>query len=284
VATFGYHPNPPTGSYNFYGSNVNNTLVSRETMPGTGGLITSLQIYAAARNGAGNTTARFCVWDSGGNILAQSGDITLTPGSGGTSGQSYVSGTLGGGGLKVNGGTVIFIGMWRHASQSHEWTEDSNANTEYSSTDSNNVTPPSHSSFSSAGGHPGIQATYTPAPTLSSFNPTVGGIGTSVSIVGQFFTGATEVDFGGVASGSISVVDDQHITATVPSGAVTGVITVKTPAGNVNSSSNFTVSGGYVRRTGVWTPSSLAAVRRSSAWTTATFVGVRRSSAWVASG
>jgi len=167
MATVGY-TTTPSGSYNNYQVNINNLLVSKVTMP-QAGQITSISCYIAAHVGSGNTTARFCVWDSNGNLLAQSADITLTPGTGSIGGQSWVTANLTSA-YNASNGQVLFIGAWRHWNQSHEWTEDSNANVEYSVTggDGSNTVPPASESFTSAGGNPGIYATYTPNPVFPS--------------------------------------------------------------------------------------------------------------------
>ena len=81
------------------------------------------------------------------------------------------------------------------------------------------------------------------ALTISSFSPTSGGVGTSVTINGNRFTGVNGVRFNGVAAG-FSFVNDNRVIATVPSGATTGRITLTTPAGTATSASNFTVNGG----------------------------------------
>ncbi len=73
-----------------------------------------------------------------------------------------------------------------------------------------------------------------PVPALGSFSPTTGPIGTSVTITGFGFTGATAVQFGGVGA-SFTVNSLTRITATVPAGAVTGPITVVAPGGMVDS-------------------------------------------------
>jgi|GEM_PF-271788 len=84
--------------------------------------------------------------------------------------------------------------------------------------------------------------TVTPAPTISSFTPTSGPAGTVVTITGTNFTGATAVSFNGTAAASFTVVSATSITATVPSGASTGLIAVTTGGGTASSSSNFTVT------------------------------------------
>jgi predicted extracellular nuclease len=81
------------------------------------------------------------------------------------------------------------------------------------------------------------------APSITSFSPGSGAVGTSVSITGTHFTGASTVTFNG-ASASFTVNSSTSISATVPSGATTGPIKVITPGGQATSSSSFTVSGG----------------------------------------
>jgi len=94
--------------------------------------------------------------------------------------------------------------------------------------------------------HPGTRncggAATTPA--ISDFSPLSGPVGTSVTINGSGFTGATGVSFNGtsVGAGNFTVVSDAKITATVPQGATTGQISVTTPGGTGTSSADFTVT------------------------------------------
>ena len=67
-------------------------------------------------------------------------------------------------------------------------------------------------------------------------------MGISVVIIGESFTGATSVTFGGVKATSFTVNSDEQITATVPSGAKTGKIGVTTPGGTATSAGTFTVT------------------------------------------
>jgi hypothetical protein len=80
------------------------------------------------------------------------------------------------------------------------------------------------------------------APTITSFTPTSGPVGTVVTITGANFTGATGVTFNGTTATGFTVNSDSQITATVPVGASTGPISVTTPSGTGTSSTNFTVT------------------------------------------
>jgi hypothetical protein len=87
---------------------------------------------------------------------------------------------------------------------------------------------------------PGCATTAT-APTVSSFTPTSGSPGTSVTVNGSGFTGATSVTFNGTAA-SFTAGSDAQLTATVPAGATSGSIAVTTAAGTGTSSGSFTVT------------------------------------------
>ncbi len=79
------------------------------------------------------------------------------------------------------------------------------------------------------------------APTLTSLNPTSGAVGTSVTLTGTGFTGATGVSFNGTAATTFSVANATTATATVPTGATTGNVTITTPGGTSNGVA-FTVT------------------------------------------
>jgi uncharacterized repeat protein (TIGR03803 family) len=78
-------------------------------------------------------------------------------------------------------------------------------------------------------------------PTMLSFSPPSGPVGTLVTINGSGLMQTMRVVFNG-KSASFTVVSDTEITATVPTGATTGKIRVTTKGGSVTSSSDFTVN------------------------------------------
>jgi uncharacterized repeat protein (TIGR03803 family) len=70
---------------------------------------------------------------------------------------------------------------------------------------------------------------------------TSGAAGAQVGILGQGFTGTKKVMFTGGAA-AFTVVSDTYLTATVPGGAKTGFVTVKTPSGPLKSNKKFIVT------------------------------------------
>jgi len=78
-------------------------------------------------------------------------------------------------------------------------------------------------------------------PVINSFTPTSGLPGDLITITGTDFTGATAVKFNNVAASVFSVDSATQITATVPTGATTGTISVTTPNGTGTSLGTFTI-------------------------------------------
>ena len=71
--------------------------------------------------------------------------------------------------------------------------------------------------------------------------PVAGKAGQSVIILGYGLSGTTGVTFNGIAA-EFTVESDTHIRATVPAGATTGMVSVDTPAGTLNSNPQFVVT------------------------------------------
>jgi len=83
--------------------------------------------------------------------------------------------------------------------------------------------------------------TFRVTPTITSFSPPSGPVGTLVTINGTGLTQATKVTLNKI-SASFTVVSDIEITATVPTGATTGRIVVTTKGGTATSVTSFTVN------------------------------------------
>ena len=79
------------------------------------------------------------------------------------------------------------------------------------------------------------------SPTITSFSPTSGPVGTVVTIKGTGLLDASSVTFNGVA-GTITKDTEAKIKAKVPSGATKGLIEVTTPGGSVDSATKFKVT------------------------------------------
>ena len=76
---------------------------------------------------------------------------------------------------------------------------------------------------------------------VSTITPSTAAVGATVTLAGSGFTGATAVSFNGTAAVTYSVVDDNTITVTVPSGAIDGPITVNVGGCSGVSGGSFTL-------------------------------------------
>jgi hypothetical protein len=79
------------------------------------------------------------------------------------------------------------------------------------------------------------------APVVTSFSPGSGAVGTTVTLTGSNFGGATGVSFAGTAATNFVVTSPTSITVTVPLGALAGTISVTTPTGTATSAAGFCV-------------------------------------------
>jgi hypothetical protein len=71
--------------------------------------------------------------------------------------------------------------------------------------------------------------------------PTSGKVGKSIDILGQGFNGATGVSFNGTTA-TFNISSDTYLTAKVPAGATTGVVTVMMSGGKLVSNQKFRVT------------------------------------------
>ncbi|NTU71000.1 MAG: hypothetical protein HGB10_04165 [Coriobacteriia bacterium] len=81
-----------------------------------------------------------------------------------------------------------------------------------------------------------------PAPTVSSFTPESGPVGTMVTITGADFVNVSGVQFNGTDAATYTVVGTGTIRATVAAGTTTGQISVSSAGGTGTSAADFTVT------------------------------------------
>jgi uncharacterized protein (TIGR03382 family) len=92
-----------------------------------------------------------------------------------------------------------------------------------------------------AGSASSVTFTVVPPPAITGFSPTRGPVGTTVTLTGKGFTGATEVRFGGQYTSELTVISDTQMTAVVPEGASSGPLSVSSLGGSGTSTAHFTV-------------------------------------------
>jgi hypothetical protein len=79
-------------------------------------------------------------------------------------------------------------------------------------------------------------------PKITSFTPPSGLVGTTVTITGVSLAQTTMVTFGGVQPAIFNANSDTEVTATVPTGAVTGTVAITTAGGTAASTKSFKVT------------------------------------------
>jgi uncharacterized repeat protein (TIGR03803 family) len=91
----------------------------------------------------------------------------------------------------------------------------------------------------------GVFYSFTPNPALKplvSLVTTSGKVGAKVGILGQNFSKSSVVTFGSAPATAVTFGSSTFLTATVPAGAVTGVVTVTTTSGTLTSNKKFRVT------------------------------------------
>lgn len=87
-----------------------------------------------------------------------------------------------------------------------------------------------------------VTAPTPPLPTIGSFSPASGLVGSTVTVSGSNFTGATSARIGTSASTAVTVISATSLRFVVPTGATSGTVTVTTPGGTATSTGSFTVT------------------------------------------
>ena len=118
-----------------------------------------------------------------------------------------------------------------------------------------------------------VTATTYVQPSISSFSPTSGAVGSIITLKGAGFTGLNSAWIGAAHDAVVKVVSDTQATVTVPKDAVAGLVVLLNPQHAVFTSSDFTVSTNLVSSTGTSTSSSSTGTSTSSGTTTSTSSG-----------
>jgi hypothetical protein len=87
----------------------------------------------------------------------------------------------------------------------------------------------------------GLVTILLPPPTISSFTPTSGKVGTPVTITGTNFFNVQSVMFNGASASSFSLTSPTTLTTTVPPAATSGPISITTAGGTATSTGHFLV-------------------------------------------
>ncbi|HEY5935205.1 MAG TPA: IPT/TIG domain-containing protein [Kofleriaceae bacterium] len=122
------------------------------------------------------------------------------------------------------------------------------------------------------------QAAVTAPPTLSSFRPAYGVQGSSVTLFGTNFTTDAAVTFNGLPSPLVVYLSTTRIIATVPTGATTGLITVTTPFGSVDSATPFKIWPKILAVSPIWALPGTPITVSGTGFTGTTGVKVRTTS------
>src|SRR5712671_5986193 len=76
--------------------------------------------------------------------------------------------------------------------------------------------------------HSVFAQTY-PQPYIASFSPMNGPVGTTITVTGSGFTGATAAWIGSGHDAAFNVINDGSMTVTVPADATSGQVSIKNP-------------------------------------------------------
>jgi hypothetical protein len=236
------------------GLNLSNaTAVDFGTLAATSFTVDSAtQITAVSPAGTG--TVDVTVDNAGGASLTSSADQFTYAAAPAVTAISPTAGPLAGGtpviitGAGLTGAAAVDFGTVPASSftvnSDTQITATSPLATGAGAVDVTEVTPGGSSAAS-----PADQFSYVVAPAVSGISPTEGSAGTSVTITGTGFTGATAVDFGTVAASNFTVNSDTQVTAVSPAGSGTVDVMVTTAGGT--SATSPADQFAYVAVTGI---------------------------------
>jgi YD repeat-containing protein len=100
----------------------------------------------------------------------------------------------------------------------------------------------SYGSLPTVGELRGLTVNYDLPPVITGLSVASGAPGASVVISGRNFLGAVRVSFNGIAASGTVNGDGTEVTVTVPAGATSGPVVVRTPIGAATAAASFTVT------------------------------------------
>lgn len=141
-----------TSGNNFWAENTgsNNQYGWAFSMP-ENGLIEYLNVYMSGKAGGGGCRTILCLWDSSGNLLAQTAQFTAGAGAGGVNGQAFQRAALTTPYSAVAG--TYYIGFWRNGADTADFSFINSGGTIHPSAPSGgvgNVGSPSALSFANS--------------------------------------------------------------------------------------------------------------------------------------
>ena len=212
---------PVTGQFSYTDGDVYGTLVRPLTTGGAVSLSQSIVTISPSRVASGSTaTIMLQAKDGAGNNL--------------TTGALVVAFSLTGGG--TSSGTIGNV--------------TDNGNGTYTATFTGTIAGTARTVSATIGGSevtstlPTVTVTATGPPTITSFTPTIGPIGTAVTIMGTNFstTAANNIVFFGATKATVTGASATQLTVTVPSGATYQPITITVGGLTAYSSQPFIVT------------------------------------------
>lgn len=155
MPTFGQNPGS-FNSFSFSGlNNLNQVGTSLQSMPATG-TIYSVSCFFGGDGSAVN--ARLVIWDSSGNILAQTATFSAPSGSRSSGGQSLQTQNLTSP-LFLSSGSQVFLGFWRDPAGGAVWSFNTSSGAWNENTNTSG-SPGPFTGLSSNGGQLQAFATY----------------------------------------------------------------------------------------------------------------------------
>jgi uncharacterized repeat protein (TIGR03803 family) len=152
-------------------------------------------------------------------------------------------GTTTAGGAELSGGTIFKMTPAGRLTTLYSFCSQSDCTDGYSPTSLLQDTSGTFYGTTLYGGANGEGSVFSLSVGFGPFvenRPSVGSVGSKVTILGNNLSGSTSVSFNGTAA-TFTVVSETEITATVPSGATSGNIEVATPSGTLKSNVPFRV-------------------------------------------